>query len=85
MDPMPEPSIQDFVRQTFDMALLETRLGQFLLEVGPEGAEIPDDVGIEDIIHFASVAFAAIRRVCVDLGGEIDGLRARCAALEEPR
>jgi hypothetical protein len=82
---MPEPPMQDRVRQTFDMALLETRLGQFLLEVGPAGAEIPDDVGTDDIIHFASVAFAAIRRVSIDLGGEIDGLLARCAALEEPR
>jgi hypothetical protein len=48
----------------------------------PERRRIPDDVGADAIIHFASVAFAAIRRVCVDLGGEIDSLRERCAALE---
>ena len=83
MDPMPEPSVQDRVRQTFDLALLETRLGQFLLDVSPSGQEIPDDVGTDDIIHFASVAFASIRQVCVELGGEMDSLRARCVALEE--
>jgi hypothetical protein len=82
---MPQPSVQDRVRQTFDLALLETRLGQFLLDVSPSGAEIPDDVGTDDIIHFAAVAFAAIRRVSVELGGEVDGLRARCAALEQSK
>jgi hypothetical protein len=82
MSPPPDTSGEDVVRQTFDLALLETRLGQFLLQVGPGGEEIPDDVGTDDIIHFASVAFAAIRRVCVNLGSEVDDLRTRCAALE---
>jgi hypothetical protein len=74
--------MEDRVRQTFDLALLETRLGQVLLQVGPGGEEIPDDLGTDDIIHFASVAFAQIRRVCISLGGEVDGLRSRCAELE---
>jgi len=82
MDPKPEPSVEDLVRQRFDLALLETRLGQVLLQIGPGGDEIPDDLGTDDIIHFASVAFAAIRRVSIDLGGQVDDLRARCSALE---
>lgn len=65
------------------MAMLESRLGQTLLNVGPDGAEVPGDLTNQELIHAAAVTVSVLRQVCLNLAIEVDDLRARCAALED--